>query len=557
MSTEAQRPPGPASPQPDDGEPTPSTSRITEALVPPDPAPRTLRVSGITELVSQEPVLPPPGPTAPRHPETPAAEPSADAQARPAAPPHSETPAGAPSAAAQARPAAPAIRPASEFGGSGRTEPDAAIPDMPSADMRSASSGSGSAGLPEPDAVYGPAVGGRHPSTYPLPLQPSSGVPPRPDVPPARSGAPMPPRPAAAERPAPPRPETSAPPVPPVETTARLRPIAAPPGPRTGSAPLPPEVPPLPPEVPPRPAGPPSRRRAVGAVDLTPRPGARPAHPGPGAGGRSWAPPESPAEMTTRLRPVRTRHPARTLGAVACVVLGLGLIGGAATGSWLTGDSSADATARTGYTETRTLWHSVPVDTLFPRTLKGEDEGPGGADRVWTRIAVAPDGDCASALDPLLVTTLQPVGCARVLRATYTDATASSVTTVGLIFTEADAAAMHALASRFTGEGLDERPDLMPRSLPAKGTVAAGFGNRQRASWTVNVLTEAPVVVYAVSGFADGRTVTDPQPADEAKAKGATSAPAQAGLGHEAKGIADRIQGGLRKTVSTATEKPE
>jgi len=183
--------------------------------------------------------------------------------------------------------------------------------------------------------------------------------------------------------------------------------------------------------------------------------------------------------------------------------------------------------------------------------------GPGGADRAWTRIAVAPDGSCAKALDPLLVKALQPVGCDRVLRATYTDATASSVTTVGMIFTEADPAAMGDLRSRFTGEGLDERADLMPRALPAKGTVAAGFGKEQRATWIVSVLTEAPVVVYAVSGFADGRTVTDPQPADEAKADGSTSAPAESGLGHEARGIADRIERGLRKTVSTATEKPE
>lgn len=261
--------------------------------------------------------------------------------------------------------------------------------------------------------------------------------------------------------------------------------------------------------------------------------------------------------MTTRLRPVRTRHPARTIGAVACVVLGLGLIGGAATGSWLTGDSSADAAARTGYTEARTLWHSVPVDTLFPRTIKGDGAGPGGADRVWTRIAVAPDGGCPAALDPLLVKAVQPVGCDRVLRATYTDATASSVTTVGMIFAEADVDAMRALEDRFTTEGLAERTDLMPRTLPAKGTVAAGFGDGQRASWTVNVLTEAPVVIYAVSGFADGRRVTDPQPADEAKADGATSAPAQAGLGHEATGLAERIERGLRQTVRTATEKPK
>jgi hypothetical protein len=89
----------------------------------------------------------------------------------------------------------------------------------------------------------------------------------------------------------------------------------------------------------------------------------------------------------------------------------------------------------------------------------------------------------------------------------------------------------------------------MPRTFPAKGTVAAGFGSDQRASWTVEIVTEAPVVVYAVSGFADGRAVSDPQPADEARAKGATSDPAQAGLGHEAAGVAERIQEALRRAV--------
>ncbi len=334
---------------------------------------------------------------------------------------------------------------------------------------------------------------------------------------------------------APPRPDT-----PPVETTTRLRPITAP---RSAPAGGPP------PEAPPRPAAPP-RRRPVGAVDLTPRPGATPS-------AYSWVPPETPSEMTTRLRPVRARRPLRAIGAIGCVVLGLGLIGGAATGSWLTGDSSADPATDTAYADARTLWHSAPVDTLFPRTLTGDGAGPGGADRVWTRIAVAPDSTCASSLDPLLVTTLRQVGCARVLRATYTDATASNVTTVGLVFTDGDPESVAALKSRFAKEKLSERRDLMPRAFPAKGTVAAGFGDPQRASWTVDVLTEAPVIVYAVSGFADGRTVGDPQPAAAAKANGATSAPAQAGLGHEATGLADGIGGALRRTLSTATEAPE
>ncbi|MDF6041404.1 hypothetical protein LRD69_04360 [Streptomyces sp. JH14] len=295
-------------------------------------------------------------------------------------------------------------------------------------------------------------------------------------------------------------------------------------------------------------------------MDLTPRPGATPPYPGghvPQVHPHPYPRPETPAETTTRLRPVRTRHPARAAAAAACVVLGLGLIGGAVTGSWLTSDSSADGDARNSYATARTAWHNVPVDTLFPRTLKGDGAGPGGADRVWTRIAVAPDGGCTSALDPLLLKTLRPVGCERLLRATYRDATFSSVTTVGMIFTEGDTEAMRALSTRFSDQHLDARTDLMPRTYAVEDSVAAGFGDRQRASWTVHVLTEVPVVVFAVSGFADGRAVTDPQPAEKALAADATTAAAQAGLGHEAKGIADRIERGLRRTVTDLSENPQ
>lgn len=339
----------------------------------------------------------------------------------------------------------------------------------------------------------------------------------------------------------------------PVETTTRLRVLPA-----AAAAPAP-TAPPRPITTPP----PPTRRRPVGAVDLTPRPGATPPRPGgyfPPVQTHSHAlpypRPETPAETTTRLRPVRTRRPARTAAAAACVVLGLGLIGGAVTGSWLISDSSADAGARDPYATGRTVWHNVPVDTLFPRTLKGDGAGPGGADRVWTRIAVAPDSGCTTALDPLLLKTIRPVGCERLLRATYVDATSSSVTTVGMIFTQGSTDAMRALSTRFSDQHLDARTDLMPRTYAVKDTVAAGFGDRQRASWTVHVLTEVPVVVFAVSGFADGRTVGEPQPVAKALAADATTAAAQAGLGHEAKGIADRIERGLRRTVTDLSEQP-
>ncbi|MTE18281.1 hypothetical protein F0L17_03885 [Streptomyces sp. TRM43335] len=206
------------------------------------------------------------------------------------------------------------------------------------------------------------------------------------------------------------------------------------------------------------------------------------------------------------------------------------------------------------YAQARSLWHEIPVDTLFPRTLQGTGAGPGGADRRWIRVGVAPDDDCTGAFDPPLAEALAPVGCARLLRATYVDETSSSATTVGLLFTEADEAGMRALRERFDREGLHRRADLMPRPYAVRGTAAARFGDAQRASWTIRPLTDVPVVVYAVSGFADGRAAGEPQAADEAVVEGQTTAPAQAGLGHDARGIADRVERGLRRVAAEGAE---
>ncbi|WP_245700437.1 hypothetical protein [Streptomyces roseifaciens] len=240
---------------------------------------------------------------------------------------------------------------------------------------------------------------------------------------------------------------------------------------------------------------------------------------------------------------------ARTLTAAVCLVLGLGLIGGAAAGSWLADGTGGGTAAERAFARGGTLWRTVPVDELFPPVLRGDAAGPGGAARVWTRIGVAPDSGCDEAFDPLLEKALAPVGCTRLLRATYTDATSSAVTTVGLLVTAADSRGMRDLRRRFADERLDERTDLMPRPYAPRGTAAERFGTAQRASWALSVLTDAPAVVYAVTGFADGRTGTPPQPAALATRPGATTAPAQAGLGHEASALAGRVESGFRQAV--------
>ncbi|MFD5104596.1 hypothetical protein [Streptomyces cinereoruber] len=266
-------------------------------------------------------------------------------------------------------------------------------------------------------------------------------------------------------------------------------------------------------------------------------------------------PPEALVETTTRLRPVRDRRSAgRTAAAAACAVLGFGLIGGALAGVWLAASEPGKPAEPVGYAEARELWHNAPVDALFPRTLPGPGAGPGAADRTWTRIVVAPDAPCSPAvLAKGLLTAVEPLGCERVLRATYTDATASSVITVGLVFTRADATAQRTL-----GEGLTARLGQdVPPALSGPSTVAARFGDRQRASWWTSAPADLPVVVTAVSGFADGRAVDAPQPADKATAKGRTDAVAQSGLGHEAKGITERLERLLRTTATTAAKEKE
>ncbi|MDT3725215.1 hypothetical protein ROS62_10030 [Streptomyces sp. DSM 41972] len=272
----------------------------------------------------------------------------------------------------------------------------------------------------------------------------------------------------------------------------------------------------------------------------------------PGTGRRASV---SFGEPGNRPRPFARRTRGQVVAAAVCLVLGTGLIGGAVTGAWLA-DGPEGPSTRHAFAVAGDLWHEVPVDQLFPPTVQGRGAGPGEADRVWTRIAVAPDSGCKGAFDALLTRVLAPVGCERLLRATYTDATQSHVTTVGLLFTEADAAGMEGLARRFERERLDRRGDLMPLPYAAKDTAAEGFGPEQRASWAISVLTDAPVVVYAVSGWADGRTVDEPQPAEDAMRSGAGTAPAQAGLGHEARGLADRFERALRRRAGTPTERP-
>jgi hypothetical protein len=263
------------------------------------------------------------------------------------------------------------------------------------------------------------------------------------------------------------------------------------------------------------------------------------------------APPKAPPPPAG---PPVPRSRLRLACAVLSLIAGIGLLGGAAVGTWLSRDASPMAGEERIFDERRALWRELPVDEIFPPEVAGEGAGPGGADRRWLRIAAAPDGGCEEALDPELHKVLDPAGCHRLLRASYADDTGTSVTTVGLLFTEADPAETARLRQRFAEGELTGRTDLLPRHFVPDGT----FEDRPpgRATWTVRVLADVPVVLYAVTGFADGRGAGDPQPAADATASGQGTVAALAGLGHDAEGIADRIERRLRKAAQETAGDP-
>ncbi|MER5488155.1 hypothetical protein ABT024_33750 [Streptomyces sp. NPDC002812] len=248
-------------------------------------------------------------------------------------------------------------------------------------------------------------------------------------------------------------------------------------------------------------------------------------------GGVLTAPDRDPA-------PPRRRR-GTVLAAALCGLLGLGLTGAAGYKA-VTDHRAAQRTLtpEAAYRKAASLWHSTPVDTLFPPVLDGQGAGPGGADRTWTRIAPAADAACTEALAADWQALFAATGCTRVLRATYTDATRSSLVTVGMVFTPADATAMDSLRGRLTAP------------------TGYGFPDNRRAAWTASVLAEAPVVVYAVSAFADGRRLGAPSPAEDKMAEDARGRVAKAGLGHEAKAVADLIERTLRGLAVSPQGRP-
>jgi hypothetical protein len=161
--------------------------------------------------------------------------------------------------------------------------------------------------------------------------------------------------------------------------------------------------------------------------------------------------------------------------------------------------AKARAAKAAGAERVAAMWHSTPVERLFPAQLRaaGREDPP----TSFTRVGVAPEAACAAVLDPALIAALG-VPCRHVLRATYVDSTRSVVATAGVVVLDAPPPSEPKVAGTRSGDV------LLMRAYGVDGTPAARFGDRQRiSSGSASLVgaSDAPYLLAVVVGATDGR----------------------------------------------------
>lgn len=234
-------------------------------------------------------------------------------------------------------------------------------------------------------------------------------------------------------------------------------------------------------------------------------PASPPVSPAPPATWASppWAVPQPPGI------PAKPRMPRRDKVA-ATAALGVGIALAAANIVAASGSPAKPKppTAAQLQDETaRAAWRTMPVDSLFPPTL----DRPGG--EQYIRLGVADPAGCdvlPAAFVAALAKDAPGTTCDRVLRATYADSTQTVVATVGVVVVGGTAAQRDQVWRGWTPDSDSRDADLMPSTFAVPDSVAAQFTDAQRISWNSQTSSDGSFLVYAVSGFLDGRAGSKP-----------------------------------------------
>jgi hypothetical protein len=258
-------------------------------------------------------------------------------------------------------------------------------------------------------------------------------------------------------------------------------------------------------------AGPAAADRPGPAAPGGPAAADRPAPTGPAAstGPAAAAAPAVPLAALPAAQAVSRAGHGRWRFGLTVAALALGLAGLAASAAGIAVQvlprrfSAAEQQQIMAWQSAR-RWRASPAGRIFPPTVGYQLpsyalSGTGELPLIARRVGIAQQASCAAAADATAAAVLDQHGCAKMLRATYVDATGSLVVTVGVAVMRGTAAADASIRALLSPPGL--RSGVRP--LGFRDTLAGGFGAAQRQ--LSSAIDRGPYLVLSTAGYSDGR----------------------------------------------------
>ena len=205
----------------------------------------------------------------------------------------------------------------------------------------------------------------------------------------------------------------------------------------------------------------------------------------------------------------RTRGTGKAAALIAAIFGGIGLVVAVAglAIQMLPRHFSASQQRQIMAWEVSKRWRTLPAGAIFPASVRYQLPADAlndlaGVTLDAARVGIAPQSACASAADPAAAAILGRNDCQALLRATYTDESATYVVTVGVAVLPSAARASAAQAALATaGRGAYPGPGV--QAVPFPGTPTARFGNAQRQ--LSRSFSAGPYLIMYTAGYADGR----------------------------------------------------
>ena len=222
----------------------------------------------------------------------------------------------------------------------------------------------------------------------------------------------------------------------------------------------------------------------------------------------SWIDERSRRHSSSAQRARRPRRFGRTAALTAAILGGIGLVISLVglTSALLPRHFSAAQQRQIMAWEVSKRWRSLPAGDIFAPSVRYElpaatVDDLTGVGLQAARVGIAPQSSCAAAADPAAARVLDAHGCRALLRATYTDESATYLLTVGVAVLPSAAQAAAAQAAITAAGAGGQYPGV--QAVAFGGTAAGSFVAAQRQ--ITQSFVAGPYLVMYTAGYADGR----------------------------------------------------